>query len=47
MPVGTRIITTRIARLSKKMFATGDNLNNIVVWLIDDEDPVVVGCLVM
>lgn len=42
MSPGTRINTTKIGRVSKKMFATGDNANNIVVWLIDDEEPVLV-----
>jgi hypothetical protein len=42
MPTGTRINTTRVSRVTKKMFATGDNNNNIVIWLINDEDPVMV-----
>jgi hypothetical protein len=42
MPTGTRINTTRISRVSKKMFATGDNHNNIVIWLIDDDESVMV-----
>lgn len=45
MGLGTRINTSKIARKSQKMFATGDNKNNIIVWLLDDDEPVLVPIL--